>query len=1656
MPSENMSVPGSVGYGSRQLSSSSSPYKDEKFRIGIIDVSSLEESRARDIAEAKLSVEKGDLKGLKGLFQKIWRHNLAREYYRQRAILEAKQEMKKDSSVFVDAEGKSLDEKKELHRVAIGAITERFVGEAVTQAELLHTEGKNKEKKQLLQNGGFEQEIKDLVLQYATRPRFDQSAFERDRDALIEKHKKDKGGIRHADNLLEVVRQIRQAVEHGARIQDIANQIEVIEGEARAGARTETEIKAFDKAINYLRKRRLTAGLINETTLAVLYSAGVIATRAMTMNKVASVVSFGATAAVGAGLAAKREALNMRMDRAQHARERAQGKTIDQSHADRRNEMEKSLYDMKKATILIEGISSIYDRDTEGKLVLKQSLDQATVDQSLEAIAEAEERIRLSDRQNIDLIEYSSAGSIERERTDLDILRARAKVDIRDWMTQSSGVSAGSGAAAQQQLATILSQKMQQIQSRLSGEVASKDDIFNKMKNKQARKAFGMALATGLTVGAVAHEAIAVLDSGRQGLVEGAFHRDAAPVTSTPLESLRAWLFNASGTGSVLAAGPSGPLHDALIAGHHYKIPDGVDFSLQFDGTYSLVRGGDVVVDKLQLDANGELTPDSVTRLYDHHGGFSQDLEPGLMVSQTVTAQEYFNNHSGAVDVKYGYWHDNDTPLYRDGAGNLRGADKNELGLRIASANDDHVTYTVRHMVQGGSYHDGNVAGVKPYENLKAYLLPSDKQFGVVKAIPFDVDSSGNIKVDFTARPELREFFNDNGHPKKGWMFQVDEIEPPKNPNDPTVIHSLATDKGHRGIVGDITVKVPGEKDIVTTLDVPQRIPGERGGEGIPGDVPLFIPISWRKPLEKMRQPEEQVRPFSPIFGNRTLSMPEYGYGYYGAGLSPEDTARMFEQNGMELDTYTYDSKTKEYRYKSTGEKVERSVARENLRIEAYLAKQSPEYRARLQTLLVQTSAMEQDCRLSINIPARMEGKNLMRLLDQYLRQEDQDGKPVDPKLFEVNILVNRKESEQSDGSVEVVNEWKARHPEVRVNVVDVVFSNEEGCVGLARKMLTDLSLMRSLARSSQAGPLYIETEDADVVSMDKRMVAKLVRDFDANPGVDNYRGTEDRQAEILQKNPLLFFGKRLGSIVEVLLRHKEIRSEKASENNFTWNRIISSGWNNAYTAEAYAQIGGYDPKAFVGEDMEIGKRISVLRGGWSQTDETFDWNPDTIQLSGLRASSSPRRFLQEMITNDAPYGAAFENQSLKQKSIDDLLAQVREFETIKPEHIGNYQSVVNGIVGFLRGINPEKEKWQYVATRAMANMGLRKSDYAMTDEGITIRPEFLDRLKELIREYKQKGKAEFGYRRQTSDPAKEITQRDRIGERGDREIITPEDDNILGAIDANIRTEMENRVDELFRMEKTSGESVGAFLLKKLGAFATLPMAGFIGATGAIQERLRQEAARLVKRAQQWRKRYPNAKEGSRVDSAITRVQRLFARRSSDEVEVENTDQSDGGRENRRSRVPEKWVNRINLDNIEKYVRRGATPQETERQQRLQRKMAETISRRSFEFLARSAGRDGSAMTVDNFLSDGGLGNRAVPDSDSNPETRELYRGLLQLLENFEKGFRDLRISDKQINRVTRSFDDETVRTYVERLSAQLIMAKDGYDQKRKQENAR
>ena len=1171
-----------------------------KLKAIVVDIEELAEHAARDRAERSLTASAESMKGVKGFFKKMWKHGLAREYYRQRELAAARRDIHEKGDIY-SAEDPAVA--KEAHERAMKAVVERFSHE---YDETLH-EGETRRKlgdrmgdsRLTSEAADVKHSLKSLVEEYAGGNMSDSDFIEAKKRVLGEVRRSEgaKESAMYADNFLEVARQAKLAVEHGVALDKLDLDFDVVVGKARDAIKTAANHNIADRIIEKVKSMPVIGVVASESVIANGVAIGVgMATflgRRAASSRAAAWLSFGGSALVGGAVVGAMENKRMKDDRAQHARERAQGRKAEEG-SPRREEMEKYLHDMKSASELVGQLHTALGESG--------TMNPERATKAMDALADIEARIRLMDREKIDLISYSDSTRIEQERLELDLARAQTKIALRK-LTGKDDITGGQG--ADKFLAALVDAKMTGL-TEGDGGIEARDALFNKMKRKAVAKAAFKAVAVGLVVGEAGHEIGAYLNPNETGLFEQQQGSGTAHVTPLEggrraLEHLYAYL---TGHGTQSTEG----LHH-LAAGHTaVTLPESLGLHADGHGGFALVEDGKPLVEHLKLDAHGNFDPASIKSLHDH--GITEKFgvartEP--MTTATVTANEYLDHHPKlGTHVSRDMWYDNDTPKPV--------FDKNELKLWWGGHHntgldaDGKYTFSVEHMLPGGSYHHGLSANAQELlKEGKLKMLLSLSQGTQAHPVEVPIGADGNVHID--PKSEVGKLFFSTEHGKAHFMGRFAEVAQVTGTKDATDhVKILATYEG-KG-VDKLTDHI---KSVKETPYITLGRPSHEVPNDFIIDPPPIIPIWWRTPLEPVNG-RKAPNPFVPFLS----------YGSYGTEMTAERAA--------------------EYK-KQLSEKLKQDP---NAALDAqqegneYLKKQNPEYLKRIEAFSSQMEPMGPECKLAICIPVagHQEGENIERTLSSYLNQT------ADPKTYEVVLFVNQPDTKPngekvvSDGTLEKIKKFKAEHPGINIRVMEGVLPRKDARIGNIRKLLGDTVLSRSLARGA-GGDLIMVSNDADTRGVAPEYIANFVERFKDEKTADGLLGQLDWDPESYIRNPLVHVGTRLFQYMGAQYRNAKLG-------------IDSSGASFAYRSSIYSAIGGYDPEIAGGEDSNFGQRIVMARQGSRRT---------PIDYAGARVSrlyTSSRRAEKAVKDGLAP----IEQWSRGFGAFDDDVRKVRWEDT--------------------------------------------------------------------------------------------------------------------------------------------------------------------------------------------------------------------------------------------------------------------------------------------------------------------------------------------------------------------------------------------------------
>lgn len=1105
-----------------------------KKRIAIVDTSSALEEQSRDIAEEKLTTAAGELHGVSGFVSKIWKHNLFREYYRQKEIAKAKGEISLSGNLYT-GEGAN----RAVHNEVMTTIVDRFTND---YDEAVHTEA-GEEKRVLDSNTPEGQRLnyqtRLLIRDYAGGI-IDEASFRIERDRIVADATGLSGeqlrvAVNHTDNLLEIARQSKLAYEHGESLDAIDQEVEIVVGKAKLGVRTEAKYNTVDRLAAKLQSTRL-GKFVNESTIsagvAIAYSLTVGLSQRLARSKVFALGTFGASALLGGVIAGARESVKVADERRQHSRERAKGKEFDPS-MERRRGMEKTIYKTVSTKDLAETITGL----TESHNVTSENGFFGAIN----VLAEAESRIILSDAEKIDLLSYTNFETIEKERLQLDIARAETKIRLRN-LAQSGAVVIPNGQSFDEFYKSVRDSQTTWLRENEEG-MEAKDRLSKKMRNKRVAGAIFKAAVTGVVIGGVAQEAGAFLSEGKEGLFEHWLGNNGGhkPRGVTALDGLRRWVMGENA--------PIRTLHNSILAdGSKVTLPDGVEISPnpKTPGEFLFTKDGEVVSDKIQF-ADGKLTEASEEILK------KQGVDVGRSITYvnephevTTTTKGFVREHQELFKpIHRKFWYDNNTAIF----------DKNELRLHWGGQNgtgitaDGHYAFNVAKMMPDGSgFKDLSIDAQEAIKGGKLSMLMSLSRDTQMNVVEVPIDTKGNAIID-PESPIGKMFFKTIGG-KLTFIGKFAEVAHQSGlaSDGAPQYEILATHVGEGvGVIPDQTfttftntiVENPVTSFGVKDVD-PYIVP------------PPFIPIFGRRPMERMSN----------------AGRGGIGYGYYGQGLI----------------------KREDYLYRMSEELKNNPDAEinEKKEIKDYLGRQGRRHLEDVNQLIAEAGPMNPECRLSIGIPVagHQEERVIYKTLENYLNQT------ADKKDFEIVVFVNHPDYDDKgkpvapDGTRAEIERFRRDHPELRVVVMNKIIPRDQAKIGYVRKLLNDAILKRNLDRGETALNNIIVSNDADNKGVASEYIQNFLDKFEQHPETESYMGQLDWDIESYVRNPLVHIGTRLFQYVDIQLRQGDS------------SNIASSGANFAFRAGIYAAVNGYNSNIHLAEDVDLGRAIKAARQG--------------------------------------------------------------------------------------------------------------------------------------------------------------------------------------------------------------------------------------------------------------------------------------------------------------------------------------------------------------------------------------------------------------------------------------------------------------------------
>lgn len=1247
----------------------------QKLVAMLIDTSVDLRATSVDIANKRLTAELAEINGIdpsSGRFKKfihmisprrivrnIWKGTGPfKDYHREKYAREIEDELRVAGNFTGD--GLSPDQLAEARR----SLFDRF---GLDYEEAIHTEA-GERRGTLRHDSTFVSTSKELIRQYVEQEDFTREALEESINRTIaelastQEQRFARTELMKVSNLMEIADSVKGMVEHGLSIDRILSEMQFIEGEARTGVRTEigqTSVGQMFEKIGKSRMRllqRLTpeaalaistvaASVSGRVGISVARNAGVASATGTVLAPFALILAPGV---IGGALAGAREWRQVGQDRTQHAREMAKGGSEIATGSKSRTEMETARYNTHNARDITDGLDQLAEALNNPENTANRS---QLVRDGLSRLSTINTIIKISDKRAIDLIRYDGEASIGDQRLQLDIARARLKVELEAALNGLSDAEKTSLGLIDRSIRDVVNQESEDIVRIIDADVSEKDKAFSAIRRRRVAKQAAMGAVAGATFGLLTQETIAIFNSNVQGVFETANPQEINQLDGHVHKTPLATLFNPE-------TSPL-PLHEVSVPGTNtpMAVPAGMGFRDDGNGLFSFVdRDGKVLAGSLEVDpANSRLTSASQDALRATGLGFeekvySRSMVPGApeVVDTTKDVGGYMNDH-GAIGVKRIGWADNNTPAPK--------FDKNELKLWYGGdgPKGDHVDgagtikYSISNMRESGSYRGGTYYNFR--EELRngtmhAYITGSKGTQNFAFKVPIDTAGNFSIAVDDPAY-KLFEVSPDGKFTFRGGFIET-AVDRGVNDQGRERIIPLATVVGDNSLdkIGDRIEKPTWKWHIEHTYE-------------ITGDAPLFIeatpwvgPPVGRKSLENLNS-----RPT------------EYYYGYSGderarrqweaersPRLSSDPEARLNPQE--EIGWYRQ-------------QLVKRRGARQVRRMEAAISGD-----AKLREINDSISTI-----VTMPVAAASESENIYDTLSLYGKQGVGG---ADKTLILINLnWLDVSENDQSQ--VEKINRTREEikrvrqdYPNLNIAVFETkydakVTESTGGPHGYVMGDLIDTALL-TLNKGMQDGRVskdhdaLILRHDADMQGMSRNHLSQFQKAYESHPDKDIFKGATRFGVRSAEAKP--GFG--------------VVSSFMSAVSAFgTGSGVAHTGGANfAVKSSTMAAIGGLgdirkSKHSGVGsDDTEIGNRIRSARnqkvgsrglhGGYGHSDDTQTSRKIAQFVVGAQIDTNPDRQIPYYLDgqwvqnswgkgfSDGPGGATLRNAQYNSRTSDN------------------------------------------------------------------------------------------------------------------------------------------------------------------------------------------------------------------------------------------------------------------------------------------------------------------------------------------------------------------------------------------------------------------
>ncbi len=360
----------------------------------------------------------------------------------------------------------------------------------------------------------------------------------------------------------------------------------------------------------------------------------------------------------------------------------------------------------------------------------------------------------------------------------------------------------------------------------------------------------------------------------------------------------------------------------------------------------------------------------------------------------------------------------------------------------------------------------------------------------------------------------------------------------------------------------------------------------------------------------------------------------------------------------------------------------------ESYELNNYFQRLDKEYLDEIEGLSrVDTEPMSNKARLVVAIIGSGEGYQIRKTLDNYLTQD------IDSELYEIIILDNHPENVTRDNTQDEVQKFIVDNPKIKVIYCYKVWIKQKGHYAIARKYAHDVALFRLWKRDQKNKmDTILVMNDADTVGMEENYLSAILKEFDTNQ-------VTDALVTPTVVPPNVFRKPNMYGVLSLWDALDETVAEEDPHN------LISR--SSACRVSIYAAVGGYNGRAKMAGDLELGRIIADAR----------NWNPKSvILLKTTRQFTDPRRMLVAMASR-TPINEMY--YDFADKPLEIRLADNSKLLSLIPDVL-DWELLQEDVDSFSRGRYSGMYKWRGAKfvddfKKAMDKIGI---EYYISDDG--------------------------------------------------------------------------------------------------------------------------------------------------------------------------------------------------------------------------------------------------------------------------------------------------------------------------------------------------